>query len=264
MLIGYPPPAVTGIAIAGATWLTADGGAACYDGKPARKARLSVSTTPAITLTYAAAFIPRVIAVLGLVGVAVGSTITATTGAGGALGGNSATATAVKFADGSIGAWIVTGNTVSTATVKITIGATGTIDIGEIAAKPAVSLPIMDGWQVATIDPSVSSRTRGAQLNTVAQSAYRSLSATLAPMGIAATRNGGLDNGMDLSKLAVALRGGARCCAIPHYLDIDTRVLDPAMVNATAIYGVAVTLPDPANVQRQWSGAQIVVEEVPA
>lgn len=261
MLLAYPAPAVSGISIAGATWLTADGGAACYDGRPSRRAR--ASGTPAITLTFAAAFVPRVIAALNLSGVAPGTSITATTGAGGALGGNSTSATAVQFADGSIGAWIVTGNTVSTDAIKISIGATGTIDIGELVAMPAVSLPIMDGWRIATVDPSVNTRTKGAQLNTVAHSAYRVLSATLAPMGVAATRNGGLGNGMDLMSLAAALRGGARGCAIAHYLDLDTRALDPAMVNATALYGVATTLPDPANVQRQWSGADLVIEEIP-
>lgn len=58
-------PSVTSVSITGGAWLTADGGAACCDGKPARKARLSwsagntTSSYVTITINFATASPPR-------------------------------------------------------------------------------------------------------------------------------------------------------------------------------------------------------------
>lgn len=260
MLIGYSMPAVTGLALAGAAWLTADEGAACTDGKPARRAR--VNGTPVFTLTFGAAFVPRVIAVLGLVGVAAGSTITATTGASGALGGNSATAAAVQFADGSIGAWIVTGGTVSTATVKIAIGATGVIDIGELVAMPAVEIDIESNWTDEPVDPSLSNLSLAAQPSTVRRQAYRRLECLMTPDGVAKARAGGLANGMDWSRLRVAMFADGRVVGIPRWLT-PAGAIDTAELHQTAIYGTA-RMGGTGHLGGDYYGASLAFQEVPS
>ena len=67
MLIGYSQPAISGaVGITGGSWLTADGGAALFDRRPSRKARLqwgagapSIAQYVAITATFATATPPR-------------------------------------------------------------------------------------------------------------------------------------------------------------------------------------------------------------
>lgn len=236
MLIAYSAPTLPAITLAGAAWLTADGGAACIDGKPARRAR--ANGTPTITLTYAAAFVPRVIAVLGLRGVSVGDAVVATTGAGGALGGNAATQTAVRFADGSIGAWIVTDGAVSTSTVRIALGTTGTIDIGELAAMAAVDIDIEDDWAIDTIDPTATERTVGSQPSGVPRLPYRTLESTLAAAPLAQVRGGGLAGGMDWDQLRAAMAGNRRIAVAPRW-HTPAGAVDADELNRTAIYGTA-------------------------
>lgn len=265
MLIGYTPinSAVSGIAITGAAWLTPDGGAGCYDGKPARKAR--ADGTPAITLTYASAFKPRIIAVLGLAGdVAEGVSIVATTGSGGALGGNAGTATVRRFADGTLGTWIVTDGSVSTSTVKIAIGATGQIDIGEIVALPAVEVLIDRSW--AFDAPGSSTRMyrgRSSQVSGVPGTDYRRLTASLDPSPVDQVRGGGLANGMDWHQLRAAFSGSARVAAIPRW-KTTAGALDSDELNATALYGIVGSqgaITHQGGDQYSWS---LGFEEVPA
>lgn len=277
MLIGYSMPPATA-AITGGTWLTADGGAACCDGKPGRRARLqwgagnTTANFVAITLALA---VPAFARVFGLLGSTLpsGVRVEFVGPAGGSLGAGTDVRTAA-MPDGTTAAWGIGDGAAAVSTVIVRIyndrdGATwansGTIiDLGELVAMPAVTLGIGDGWGVETVDPSSIARTRGGQVNVARQSAYRVLTARIAGLPTSSARGGGLANGMDLSSLAAALRGGARCCAIPQYRDMVTRAVDPALAARSAIYGLATQIPDVTNISRGYFTGQLVVEEIPA
>lgn len=261
MLIAYPPPALNTVALTNATWAGTTSGK-LTDGQPATLARLTTSGTPSITLTFASAFVPRVIPLLGLRGaIAAGDIVTATTGAGGALGGNSASQAVVQLPDGSLACWIITGGTVSTTTVKITINRTGTLDIGEVAAMPAVDLPIEKDWKEIPTDPSNLVRTRGGQLVARKLRAWRELPVVFALANQAAARGGGLANGMDWQKLDHALAGGARCAAIPRW-KTPAGGIDAAELHRTAIYGVA-SMGETQHIAGPWYKKTAMFSEVP-
>lgn len=271
MLISYSMPAVSTAAITGGTWLTSDGAAALWDGKPSRRARLQWSAGSAlggyveITLNFSASSFLRVFALLG-------STLPA--GVRIVFGGSVEARTGYQ-PDTTAGAWGVAaadGAPVASCTVRIyndrngaPWAANGTIiDIGELWAGPAVEIGIRDGWDVQTVDPTEITRNRGGQANAVARSAYRVLSANFAGLSAAAARGEALANGMDLERVTAALRGGARCAVIPHYRNMTTRALDPQAIARSAIYGYASQLPNIANISRGYFTGQLVVEEIPA
>lgn len=281
MLIGHSMPAVTTATLSSGSWLVADAGAALYDGKPTRKAGISwPAGTPAITqyvgitLGFATATRLRVLAALGL-SVPAGTRIEFYGPAAQGLGGNTAGDRARVMADGTIGLFCVADDTgIEDSSLQVRIyndcnGATwatgGTaLYIGELFAGDGHTIGLADGWAVSTVDPSESYRTRGSQLNTVRRSAYRQLNAQLGGMSLARARAGGLEHGLDLDRITSALRGGARCIAIPHYRDLTTKALDASVANRSALYGYAAQLPDIANISRGWFNGQIVVEEIPA
>jgi len=263
MLIGHSMPAVVGMSLANATWLTADGGAALVDGKPARVARLQATGNPVITLDFAEPFTPRVIGLLGLVGIAPGASITVAGAAAAALGGNAATQTAVRFADGSVGAWIVTDGTAATDQLVVTIAGMGVIDIGEVVAMPAVDVDINRDWQSGHVDPSELLRGRGSQVSSIRRQDYRTFSATLSPAGAAAARAGALTGGMDWGQLRRATAGGQRSVAVPRWRVPGSQAVDASEVQATALYGVC-KLPSIAHLGGDYYGAEIDFEEVPA
>lgn len=271
MLISYSMPAVSTAALTGGTWLTSDGAAALWDGKPSRRARLQWSAGSAlggyveITLNFSASSFLRVFALLG-------STLPA--GVRIVFGGAVEARTGYQ-PDTTAGAWGVAaadGTPVASCTVRIyndrngaPWAANGTIiDIGELWAGPAVEIGIRDGWDVQTIDPGEVTRTRGGQLNVARQSSYRSLAASFAGLSASAVRGEGMANGMDLERVTAALRGGARCAVVPHYRSLTTRALDPQAIARSAIYGYAAQLPNASNITRGWFTGQLVVEEIPA
>lgn len=238
MLIGYPPPALSSAALTNASWLTSDAGANLTDGQPARVSRIQTTGTPSVTLTFAAAFKPRLIALLGLGGdLQAGDIISATTGAGAALGGNAASQSVVALPDGSLAAWIVTGGTVSTSTVKITLARTGTLDLGEAVALPVVDIPHQSDWTVEVIDPSESQRTRGQQVVTRQRRAYRRMQFAPTPAALADVRGGGL-GGMDWQTLQAVVQGDVRVAAVPRWSTAGGAI-DAAELHRTAIYGIA-------------------------
>lgn len=253
-------PAATGITLTGATWLTADAGAALADGKPARVARLQSSGSAAVKMAFSMGFKPRVIAVLGLRGVAPGTAIRAT--AAGILGGNAGTAVATRLADGTVAAWIVTAGTVSTAEITITISAAGVIDVGELVAMPAVEIEINRDWEDGYVDPSELTMSRGSQPASLARVPYRTLQAVLSPQGLARARAGALDGNMDWQRLRVAMAGGQRMLAVPRWRD-SQGAIDSTEVAATALYGVA-TLAPIQHLGGNYYGSDISVQEVPA
>jgi hypothetical protein len=239
MLIGYPPPPLNTVALTNANWLTADAGAYLTDGQPARASRIQTTGTPSITLTFVSTFTPRVIALLGLHGaIQVGDVITATTGTGAALGGNAASQPVIALPDGSLACWMVTSNTVATATIKLTINRTGTLDIGEVVALPAVDIAHQTDWAEDFIDPSDIQRTRGQQIVTRARRAYRQLRVAFTAAGVAEVRGGALANGMDWQKLQAAIAGGKRVAAIPRWRT-PAGAIDTTELHRTAIYGIA-------------------------
>lgn len=238
MLIGYQPPALSSVALANAVWLTADAGANLTDGQPARASRIQTTGMPSITLTFATAFTPRLIALLGLGGaVQAGDLVTATTGAGAALGGNAASQAVVALPDGSLACWIVTSGAVATATVKLTINRTGALDLGEAIALPAVDIPHQSDWTVDVIDPSESQRTRGQQVVTRQRRSYRRMQFAPAPAALATVRGGGL-GGMDWQTLQAVVQGDARVAAVPRW-STGAGAIDATELHRTAIYGVA-------------------------
>jgi hypothetical protein len=49
---------------------------------------------------------------------------------------------------------------------------------------------------------------------------------------------------------------------VPQYRN-SAGAIDVALCNRSAVYGVAVEFPGPQNIQRQYFGGAIAVEEVP-
>lgn len=238
MLIGYPAPEVTGIELNNGAWLTEGDGQQLVDGKPARIARIEQADgDPEITLTFATAFTPRIIALLGLT-CAPGATVIATNGAGGDLGGNSAGGLAAQLPDGSIAAWIVTSGEIETDTVKVSIGATGTIDIGELVAMPAVDIAHDLQWSFERVDPSEFGRTRGGQPSGRALRTWRRLRVAFVPAAVAEVRGGGLVGGLDWDQLTARVVGGVGVVAIPRWSTSEGDV-DAAELHRTALYGTA-------------------------
>lgn len=288
MLIGYSMPVVTAVALnsgAGAAWLTADGGVAVADGKPARRARAQWQTDdPAIghnlnvQLSLASSIKPRIIAVLGLKNVPAGVTVWAL----GRLVGDAffnygmdggSTAVTEQYADGSIGAWFVVGensNLIDGIAIRLyndkagatwATGAT-TIDIGEIVAMPALDIEQQPDWEDELIDPTSSAISVGAQPLSVRRRGFRRLSVNFAVDGIANVRGAGLAGGMDWTKLRHALAGDRRAIGIPRWKNLAGNV-DMVEVNRTALYGTARLAPL-AHAGGDYYRASITFQEAPS
>ncbi len=253
MLIGYGMPAVQSVALVGGNWLTADAGAALFDGKPARRSRIARTGALSVNITLTAAVVPRIIAVLGLnlpAGVAV-------TAAG-------ATGTTVQLPDGSVSAWLFPTGAASVSSVSVEIDTPAmTVEIGEIAVLRAVDVGIADGWAVTTIDTSVHTRTKGAQLNTVEGPRYRRFTGNLSARPTDVAHNGGLA-GADWDALVLALQGRRRGCIVPEYSRAKGGPIDPVLAARSAIYGAASNTWSVENVSGRYFAGYLEFEEVPA
>jgi len=251
VLIGYGIPPAS-VALVGGTWLTDDGGAALFDGRPARRARIARTGALAINITLAEAIVPGIIAVLGL-NVPPGVLVTAA----------GASATTIRLPDGSVCAWLFPTGKDLVSAVAVTIATVVTnVDVGEIAVFSAVDVGIADGWAVARIDSSVHSRTKGSQVNTVPGSTYRRLTATLSGRSTEVARKGGLA-GTDWETVGFALSGRRRGCVVPQYRDMMSKALDPVLAARTALYGYATQLPTVENISRQYFNGYLEFEEIP-
>lgn len=230
MLIGYSMPTVSAVGITGGTWLTADGGAACCDGKPARRARFewsgggSTSSYAAITLTFAAAAPLRVLAALGL-SVPVGTRIEFLGPSNASLGGDTGNARTVRMPDGSVGVFAVgadDGIPDGACTVRIyndcngSTWATGgtVVDVGELVAMPGVDVVHGSEWSDDPQDPTQTQLTMYSQPNMVRRSSYNILDVPLVASQAAQAYGGALANGMDWVKLRTALAGTARSVVV--------------------------------------------------
>lgn len=259
MLIGHSMPEVTNIALAGGSWLTSDGGAALFDGKPARVARLNASGTPAITATFAASFKPRIVGVLGLKGVEPGAAVRVTSPA--SLGGNAGSAVAVRFADGTVGAWIVTDGEVSTSSLTVTVAGAGAVDIGELVAMPAGEVEIERAWEFHLLDPTELTRGRASQVTAPRGTPYRTFRAPLAAVGPAKAQ-ALLGEDMSWQQLQAAVAGARRAVGIPRWRLPDGS-LDESGINSTAIYGIC-RLPLIGHMGGNYFTGEVEFEEVPA
>ncbi|WP_419403773.1 hypothetical protein [Stenotrophomonas rhizophila] len=246
-------PAVQSVSLVGGSWLTADAGAALFDGKPGRRSRISRSGALSINIVLAEAIVPGIVAVLGL-NVPPGVQVSAA----------GATATTVRLPDGSVCAWLFppTGGPVSSVAVQIDT-VVANVEVGEVAIFRAVEVGIADGWAVAPIDTSMHTRTKGGQVNTVLGATYRRLTATLSARATEVVRKGALA-GTDWETVALAMAGRQRACVVPQYRDILSKVFDPALAARTALYGYATQLPSAENVSRQYFTGYVEFEEIPA
>lgn len=252
MLIGYGVPPQS-VALVGGNWLTADGGAALFDGKPARRARIARTGALSINVALDVAIVPGIVAVLGL-NVPPGVEITAA----------GASARTIRLPDGSVCAWLFPTGTALVSSVAVTIDTVVTnVEVGELAIFSAVDVGIKDGWAVAPIDTSAHTRTKGGQVNTVPGPVYRRLTATLTGRPTDVVRKSGL-SGVDWEVISHALSGRRRACLVPQYRDIQTKAFDPLLAARAAIYGHATQLPTAENISRQYFTGYLEFEEIPA
>lgn len=246
-------PAVETATLTGGTWLSADQGSALFDGKPGRSSRIRRTGSLAITITLAEAVVPGIIAVLGL-NIPPGVQVSAA----------GVTGTTVRLPDGSVCAWLFPQASALVSTVSVEIATTATnVDVGEIAIFRAVEVGISDGWAVATIDTSVHTRTKGAQVNTVPGRLYRRLTCTLSGRATAIVRGGGL-GGTDWETVAAAIAGRRRSCVVPQHRDMVTKAFDPLLAARSALYGYPTQLPSAENISRQYFTGYMEFEEIPA
>ncbi|OBU52223.1 hypothetical protein [Stenotrophomonas maltophilia] len=246
-------PAVETATLTGGTWLSADQGAALFDGKPGRSSRIRRTGSLAITITLAEAVVPGIVAVLGL-----------NIPPGVQLSAAGATGTTVRLPDGSVCAWLFPQASAPVSTVSVEIATTATnVDVGEIAIFRVVEVGISDGWAVATIDTSVHTRTKGGQVNTVPGPLYRRLTCTLSGRPTAAVRGRGL-GGTDWETVAAAIAGRRRSCVVPQYRDMVSKAFDPLLAARSALYGYPTQLPSAENISRQYFTGYMEFEEVPA
>lgn len=246
-------PAVETATLTGGTWLSADQGAALFDGKPGRSSRIRRTGSLVITITLAEAVVPGIVAVLGL-NIPPGVQVSAA----------GATGTTVRLPDGSVCAWLFPQASAPVSAVSVEIATTATnVDVGEIAIFRVVEVGISDGWAVATIDTSVHTRTKGGQVNTVPGPLYRRLTCTLSGRPTAAVRGGGL-GGTDWETVAAAIAGRRRSCVVPQYRDMVSKAFDPLLAARSALYGYPTQLPSAENISRQYFTGYLEFEEVPA
>lgn len=264
MLIGYGQPAGIVPTMTGAAGINLP---ALLDGAPASIARISGGAGSAsLRLDWAGATPVRIVAALGLTCPA-GTALTLTgkrasdPGYDYTLGGNAATQTVVQLPDGSRAAWYVlpAGNTPLVG-LQLVVGA-GAFDIGELTVLQAVDVALDKGWSMEEIDPSMSDRTLGGQLNVVERRSYRRLVGQMSLSPISAVRGAGLANGMDWEKLAAALRGNRRG-AVVHRWQQGDGAINAAELHRCAIYGRG-SLGAAKHASGPYSARPLVFEEVP-
>ncbi len=230
MLISYSMPKIGSVGLLGGVWLTPDGGAACYDGSPARRARVlwgagtDLTSHIDITLNFAAPTLLRVFALLGST-LPPGVRLSFFGPGGSSFGGMTADLITSYQADGTVGAWAVAdADTFSDASLTVRIyndrngspWATNTtvIDIGELWGAPAVEVAHAADWGGDLQDPTETTRTIMGQPNSVRRSSYNALDIPLVATGADQVYGSGLENGMSLVKLRAALSGDARCAVV--------------------------------------------------
>lgn len=187
------------------------------------------------------------------------------------LGGNTLTLTAQQLIDGSVAAWWplpldldpITGielRLINDVDGSPWADADTVVDIGQVVLMPAVEIDHERGWRLVDVDPSIITRTIGAQVDTTPRRTYRRLLIALVPAYIDQVRRSGL-NGTDLQRIEQALNGAARCVAIPRWGGIEDIDIDE--LHRTAVYGVAAQRSGIAQIAGDWYATQFEIDEVP-
>jgi len=278
MLISYSRPAIIWALIGpGAAWLSDDAGAALINGRPAAVSRLqwlsgAQTTASVLTLrgTWATAFAPRVLALLGLT-LPAGTLITLAfrraADAGYTYLADLASQRVVQLPDGSRCAWFVLDDGLD-AVIGVefriandvdgaaSIAADSAFDIGEAWVGPTVEIPHTADWKDIDNDPSVQRRSKGSQPFTTEVRGYRTLQAPFALGKLPVVRGGGLANGMDWQMLRANIRASSRVTVVPRF---DTA----AEIHRTALFGVGRFDPIAHLSGPNYFGG-IVVDEAPA
>lgn len=256
MLIGYSMPAVNAVAMAaGASFLSADAGAALFDGKPARATRIQrASGNPTINVTLASAIQVRIIGLLGLT-LPPGVNITAA----------GVTAQTRRLADGSVACWLIIPPAAATAAISVVVStAQATFDVGELVIMPAVSVRIDAGWKVGLADPTVVTETIGQQITADRRRPYRRLPVMLSMDKEANVRGAGLDGGMDWLQLRHALSRTARCVALPRWETVvGSGVVDQDKLHDFAVYGYAEAIGEIEHVRGPFWRMPLGFREIP-
>ena len=225
------------------------------DGIPARVARIqwmsvagSTSDHIRLSILLSGSNSPlRTVCVLGLT-LPVGTLLTAQL-INGHAGFNvvaELSARAVRFANGTIGAWFVFSaakHPMNRMDILIfndvfgaaSIAASAIFEIGEIAAMQAFDIELGPDWSDELIDPTEVNLTRDSQPKSVPRLPYRRIEGELTVGSRLAVRGAGLGD-MDWAKLRYAMTGDRRVIAIPRWLT-DAGTVEQSEVNATAIYG---------------------------
>lgn len=189
------------------------------------------------------------------------------------LGGNSMTQVIVELDDGSHAAiWALPADNDPLVGIEARIynddgsgpwaDADTYWDIGQFVVMRSVDVAAERGWAVRAMDPSVASRTVGGQLDVVRRRGWRVLDIRIVPQALAKVRGGGLGNGMDLQRLEAALRGKARCLAVPRWRNPADGTVNAEELHRTAVYGV--TRPAPIDHRAgPWYQSAFQFEEVP-
>lgn len=277
MLIAYSMPAVSTITIVGGTWLTADGGAALCDGRPARKARfqwsagLTLDSYVQIELTFVAATRMRVLGILGS-NFPPGVRVDFLGAEGGGLGGSCDNAKFVRMSDGTVGAWGIARPKDEPETgviVRIFNDADGmpwasvgtVVDIGEVLSMPAVEFDHGFDWEEGYEDSADIQRNRSGQLNAVRRACYRTYSFSLVAASASQARGGESKGGMHWSRLRSLVSGGGRCVVVPRWQSGNG--YDLSGINATALYGTG-EIHSIRHLGGDWYTAACRFEEIPA
>ena len=156
---------------------------------------------------------------------------------------------AVRFANGSTGAWFVfpAGMPDSKLVDLIifndvngvaAIAANQVFDIGEFAVMLAVDIAIQEDWADESIDPTETTLTRDSQPASVGRLPYRKVDANLSASSYGQVYGAALDGGMDWTKLRQAFAGDTPVVAIPRWRD-ESGALVQDLVNATGLFGTA-------------------------
>jgi hypothetical protein len=165
------------------------------------------------------------------------------------LGGNSLTQRVMELPDGSRSIWWVLDagldevegiefaiyNDVDGSALIV---AAQPFEIGEAWIGRAASVIIDQNWTVQPIDPTADERTIDSQDSPPYVTPYRRLTVT-APLLTRAQAHGdpGDVDALDLEELDALLARGARCVAIPRYLEPYTTNLDALWLHRSAIFG---------------------------
>lgn len=252
-----------------------------YDGVPSRVARLQWPTTAGVLtdhmrifLTFSGGLAPlRLFAVRGL-------TLPAGTMlrvelylAAGPTYVTLQNQRAVRFPDGSVGAWFLFPSTtpnVDRADLLVfndvngvaAIAADQVFEIGEFAAMRCVDTTMQEDWSDEFIDPTESSMTRDSQPASIGRLGYRKVEVNLSAATYSECYSGGLSGGMDLAQLRDAFSGDRRVMAVPRWRD-DTGAVVQSLLDTTAVYGTA-RMGKVQHLGGDYYAASVVFTEAPA